>query len=135
MAQHNPRKNQPWRGGHKKNKQNRRPELDRIQFQTPESSCPFCSNQISDFSTAIARREDGAPSHFDCVIADLSTQEELGSDEKICYLGNGSFGIIKERLNSRTNRFFIRKRIQYEAADKKIEWRRSMSEQVLDKFK
>ena len=90
MAHHNPNKIRPWRGGNRKNKQNRRSELERIKFKIPE---------------------------------------------KICYLGNGSFGIIKERLNSRTNRFFIRKRIQYEAADKKSEWRRDISEQVLNKFK
>ena len=135
MAHNNTNKKRPWRGGNRKNKQNRRPELERIKFKIPEGIGPFCHNPISDFSTAIARREDGDPSHFDCVIADLAAKEELGSDEKICYLGNGSFGIIKESLNSRTNRIFIRKRIQYEAADKKSEWRRDISEQVLNKLK
>ena len=135
MAHLNPNKNRPGRGGNRKYKQSRKPELERIKFKIPESTCPFCHNLISDFSTAIARSDDGTPSHFDCVIVDLVAKEELGSDEKICYLGNGSFGIIKERLNSRTNRFFIRKRIQYEAADKKSEWRKDISEQVLNKFK
>jgi len=97
----------------------------------PVFQCPFCGENIRDLNTAIARREDGAPSHFDCVVKALNETEDLQKDERIWYLGNGSFGIVKERPNSRNNRFFIRKRIQYEDNEKKIEWRKNISEEIL----
>ena len=100
-------------------------------IQTPVFQCPFCGENIRDLKTAIARREDGEPSHFDCVVKAISKIEELQKDEKIWYLGNGSFGIVKERPNSRSNKFFVRKRIQYEDKEKKIDWRKNISEEML----
>lgn len=99
--------------------------------QTPQYFCPFCGERIRALKTAVARKEDNAPSHFDCVLKNLSDQEELNPGEKMCYLGNGSFGIIKEKVGSMSNRFFVRKRIQYENKETKIEWRRQLSDRVV----
>lgn len=116
------------------NNQNRNKRRRHSNFRRsdmPVYQCPFCGENIRELSTAIARREDGAPSHFDCVVKVLQTTEELQNDERIWYLGNGSFGVVKERPNSRNNRFFVRKRIQYEDNEKKLEWRKNISEEIL----
>lgn len=79
--------------------------------------CPICSKPIRDESTAITSREGNEASHFDCVLAELRKNEELQPNEKICYLGKGSFGIVSIRSSSGPIRFLIRKRIQYEKTD------------------
>ena len=48
----------------------------------------------------------------------------LGQNEKICYLGKGSFGIVQFRPHSGHSNIFIRKRIQYEDPEPVPEWRR-----------
>ncbi len=91
--------------------------------------CPFCGNSVKDIYTAIASEEDEAPSHFDCIIKELEKRETLEKDEKIVYLGRGSFGIIKTR-NSGSIKFFVRKRIQYEKEEKKFDWRKKISNRI-----
>ena len=118
-------------GQNNQNRKKRRRYSNYRRIQTPVFQCPFCGENIRDLKTAIARREDGEPSHFDCVVKALAEKEDMQKDEKIWYLGNGSFGIVKERPNSRNNKFFVRKRIQYEDNEKKIEWRKNISEEML----
>lgn len=84
--------------------------------------CPICNKPIRDISTAISSREKKDLSHFDCVLLELRKREELQPNEKICYLGRGSFGIISFRSSGGPIRFLIRKRIQYEDRDHTPEW-------------
>ncbi len=91
--------------------------------------CPYCGNSVKDINTAIAAEESDAPAHFDCIIREIEKRETLEKDEKICYLGRGSFGIIKTR-NGGSMKFFVRKRIQYEKEEKKYEWRRKVSSRI-----
>jgi hypothetical protein len=79
---------------------------------------------------ALASPENGEPVHFDCVITKLAESEELGPGEKICYLGQGSFGIIKFKSGSNSRDFLIKKRIPYESGDKQAQWRKKMREQL-----
>lgn len=79
--------------------------------------------------TAIAQGEGNAPAHFDCVLRDIAQKEELQPKEKVCYLGNGAFGILKFKQGGPV-RFTIRKRIQYEAAEKDVAWRKRISNRV-----
>ncbi|MDC7126811.1 MAG: hypothetical protein PQJ46_14665 [Spirochaetales bacterium] len=91
--------------------------------------CPYCGNSVKDINTAIASEEDESPAHFDCVLKQLEKRETLEKDEKICYLGRGSFGIVKTR-NGGSMKFFIRKRIQYEKEEKKFDWRKTISKRI-----
>ena len=91
--------------------------------------CPICGNSVKDINTAIAAEESEAPAHFDCIIKQLEQREQLEKDEKICYLGRGSFGIIKTR-NGGSMKFFVRKRIQYEKEEKKFDWRKKVSDRI-----
>jgi hypothetical protein len=76
--------------------------------------CPVCQRPVRDRHTAITYRETKIPAHFHCVIRELQQKEDLGTNEKICYLGQGSFGIVSFRSSASPVRFIIKKRIQYE---------------------
>ena len=89
-------------------------------------TCPLCGKPVRYLMTAIAQGEGAAPAHFDCVLREIAEKEELEPKEKVCYLGNGTFGILKFKQGGPV-RFSIRKRIQYEAADKDITWRKRIS--------
>jgi len=80
--------------------------------------CPLCEKPIRDPHTAILEKESQKKAHFDCIINLLKQQLLLEENEKIYYLGGGSFGIIRERKTKNRLNFFIRKRIQYEERDK-----------------
>jgi hypothetical protein len=88
--------------------------------------CPLCQKPVRELASAIAHRETGSPAHFDCILRLLREENTPGENEKICYLGNGSFGVVQFRGGSPL-RFFVRKRIQYEKTDPPPEWRRQSS--------
>jgi hypothetical protein len=60
----------------------------------------------------------------------LTEREDLENGEKICYLGNGSFGIVQQRVSGHPLRFFIRKRIQYEPKDAQLSWRTNLQAKI-----
>jgi len=90
-----------------------------------ETPCPICGNKILEISSAITDKTSGDPAHFECIMKKIAEEEEIGPDERVCYLGNGSFGIIQQR-NTNQMKFFIRKRIQYEDKETVKEWRRGL---------
>ncbi len=98
-------------------RKNRQPAYD-----TP---CPICGEAIFEIASAITEKLTGQPAHFECIIKKIAEEENIQEDETICYLGNGSFGIIQKR-NSKQMTFFIRKRIQYEDKDTKKDWRQDL---------
>ena len=93
--------------------------------------CTVCGKAIRNLTTAIAGKKDNSPVHFDCILKKLTDQETLGNNEKICYLGGGSFGIVRQKPGSGSKHFFIRKRIQVEAQDNVLEWRKDISKSLL----
>lgn len=88
--------------------------------------CPICGRPVRYLMTAIAQGESGDPAHFDCVLKVITEHEEIQPREKVCYLGNGSFGIVRFKPGAQV-RFTIRKRIQYEPKDKSYPWRKRIS--------
>ena len=100
----------------------RRSERNRSSRERNFPICHICNKPIRDESTAIATHEKNVTSHFDCVLAELRKSEELQPNEKICYLGKGSFGIISIRSSGGPIRFLIRKRIQFEQKDQASQW-------------
>jgi len=86
--------------------------------------CPICEKAVRDLASAITHRDTGKPAHFDCILKILRDQHSLSENEKICYLGKGSFGIVQFRANASPMRFFIRQRIQYEDLEAVPDWRK-----------
>ncbi|MBI9105491.1 MAG: hypothetical protein JEZ04_02035 [Spirochaetales bacterium] len=109
-------------------RRNRRSRNNRRYQKKDFPICPICGNSVKDINTAIAAEENEAPAHFDCIIKQLEEREQLEKDEKICYLGRGSFGVIKTRNGG--SKFFVRKRIQFEKEEKKFDWRRKISSRI-----
>ena len=92
--------------------------------------CPYCNQVVRDILTAIAVAGDSAPgvAHFDCVLKHITDSEELKPKEKVVYLGNGSFGVVRFRGGSSdSHQFVIRKRIQIEPENTEIAWRKQVS--------
>ena len=116
--------NQPRRSGNRRRRRKRRPR-NYLGNETPPL-CPLCEQSIRDILTAIMI--DDGPAHFDCVLKKLTDEEELRVKEKICYLGGGSFGVVK--FQNDPSMFSIRKRIQIEPKDTPIDWRKRIAENV-----
>jgi hypothetical protein len=114
----NKRRNFSKRNYDKRNKRYRR--------NRPQYKCPICNRPIREFYTAITHKDSEVPAHFDCVLREIKKQEELSQNEKICYLGNGSFGVITFRTPNSPIKFLIRKRIQYETKDENPPWRKKL---------
>ena len=89
--------------------------------------CPLCNNKIEELCSANNYRETDTPAHFDCIIKSIENSEELASHEKICYLGNGSFGVVRFQKDPSSFPFIIRKRIQYEDPNSLATWRTKLS--------
>ncbi len=88
--------------------------------------CPVCGKPVRDLAAALTHRVSRQPAHFDCVVRELRESNEVAPQEKICYLGGGSFGILEFRPSAGSPRFVIKKRIQYEEKETPQEWKRPL---------
>ena len=89
--------------------------------------CPECGELITDIASAVADKSTGKPVHFECVMNRLNETEKVGQNEKICYIGQGRFGILYFENPRDQRHFTIKKIIEWEERDKKIDWRDEMS--------
>ncbi len=87
--------------------------------------CPVCGKPVRELSMALCHRVSKTPAHFDCVLKELRDVNEVLPQEKICYLGGGTFGILQFKAQG-TNKFTIRKKITYEEKDFPQEWKRPL---------
>lgn len=86
--------------------------------------CPICNEPIYIIEEAIRHNGTGELAHFECILKEIKENNlsEMEEEDKIVYLGSGTFGIIQERQSGKNSRFFVRKRINYENKKvKKIE--------------
>jgi len=102
------------------------PLLPANPITTPD--CPWCGKQISDITTAICDKETGFPVHFDCVLQRIASTETLGTNDGVCYIGGGRFGIVHYNNPPDARDFTIKKIFEWEARDNTNEWRRPISE-------
>jgi hypothetical protein len=86
--------------------------------------CPVCGKQVRELASALTHRVARQPAHFDCVMREIRDSNEVAPQEKVCYLGGGSFGIIELRPPGGPSRFVIRKRIQYEEKETPQDWKK-----------
>jgi len=102
------------------------PVLPANPITTPD--CPWCGKPIKDITTAISDKDTGRPVHFDCVLARISEMEPLETNDSVCYIGGGRFGIIHYNNPPDTRDFTVKKIFEWEAKDNTNEWRRPISE-------
>jgi len=89
--------------------------------------CPISGEPIKDILTAIAHPETGKPANLESVIGQLEQSEPLGEGERICYIGEGTFGVVKEEKERGKTVVTIRKRIEYEDSRAVYPWRKELS--------
>jgi hypothetical protein len=97
---------------------------------SPPPDCPLCGKPIMDISSALAEKASKAPAHFDCVLNSLSEIEKLGSQERLVYLGCGSFAVVEGNPQT-PQKFAIIRKIQYEERDSKPDWRKDLNRAVI----
>jgi len=102
------------------------PVLPENPITTP--ACPWCGKQIDDITSAITDKDTGLPVHFDCVLARIAGMETLESNDVVCYIGGGRFGVVHYNNPPGTNDFTIKKIYEWEVKDSIGEWRRPISE-------
>jgi hypothetical protein len=115
------------RGNNRRRNNRRREEIPRIQY--PTMDCAICGETIKDVSNAIATGEEGRPAHFDCILRQLSAQEDLASGERIIYLGSGNFGVIAPSNEDHVP-FTIVRKLPIEEFKELPEWRREIKFQL-----
>ena len=74
----------------------------------------------------LTHRASRLPAHFDCVFRELRDVNGISPQEKLCYLGSGSFGILEFKAPGGPSKFVIRKRIQYEEKETPQEWKKPL---------
>jgi len=101
------------------------PELPENPITTPD--CPWCGKQITDITTAISDKDSGMPVHFDCVLARITEAEQLDTNDSVCYIGGGRFGIVHYNNPPDMRDFSIKKIFEWEPKDSDKEWRKPIS--------
>ncbi|MBL8968156.1 MAG: hypothetical protein JNG85_14210 [Spirochaetaceae bacterium] len=92
--------------------------------------CPLCGKPVYDLSTAVgADKENAVPAHFDCVLERVAAAESLGPNERLVYLGSGSFGVV-EFKDKNESAFVVKRRVQWEKEGEKKDWRRGLSSRI-----
>ncbi len=126
----NQRQGQPGRnpsGGRRSPPDRARDAAGHVQFPEPPRvypDCPVCQQQVRELPSALTHRATGQPAHFDCIMRELRDSNELLPQERICYLGGGTFGIIE--LRPGPGRFVVKRRIPYEEKEAVQEWKKPL---------
>ncbi len=116
------------RGGNKSKRDGLHPEA-LAAIPTPQrrepSDCPICGKVVRDVHSAIAYGEDDKPAHLECVLKEIGERESIASDERLCYIGAGRFGVIKSKIGKQG--LEVVRTIQYEERENAVQWRREAS--------
>lgn len=98
------------------------------QMKAREVICPMCNQPITEMASAMTDKSSGKPAHFDCVLSKVKESEPTSENEKISYIGQGRFAVLYYENPRDQRTFSIKKIIEWEDREKKIEWRDEMSE-------
>ncbi len=109
------------------------PEKHYLPEPVPERDyepCPISGKEIDDIASAIAHPQTGRPARFESVVESLSAQceEEINEDQRIAYLGRGTFGLITfEKVPGKSQPMLVvKKYFEYEDNEKHT-WRRELA--------
>lgn len=107
------------------------PQSERVKMPDPppkrQYTCALTKKPITNVLTAIAHPDSQEPVEFDAVVQRLAEQEDLGDNQRIAYIGEGSFGVVEERRERGKYSLVITKKIPYEDSRAKNKWRQELS--------
>ena len=116
----------PGQGGAHERPRWTAPSLPANPITSPD--CPWCGKPIKDITTAISDKESGNPVHFDCVLARIVEMEHLETNDSVCYIGGGRFGVIHYNNPPDMRDFTVKRILEWEVKEKNYEWRKPISE-------
>lgn len=99
------------------------------EFRSEVKICEICGKVISpeDIESAVSNRETGNPAHFDCVLKQICDSEKPGPNERVTYIGQGRFAVLHFENPHDLRHFSIRRTIEWEDRDNRLEWRNEMA--------
>jgi len=97
-------------------------------IQLKSLNCAYCGNPIEEMASAMGSKEKGEPVHFDCVLNKIKETEKIAPDESVTYIGQGRFGIVHFDNPQDLRHFQIRRIIEWEERDNKMDWRQEISD-------
>ena len=89
--------------------------------------CSCCGKEIGDYWSAVCSKEEDGLLHFECAMSIVRKNETIEADEKLSYIGNGRFAVIKFADPKNPKRFSIRKIINWESEGQHPKWREDIS--------
>lgn len=105
-----------------------RKEKEIAALKTQAMICPICGKQIDDIASSISDKNTQNPIHFECAMAEVAKTEHCGENEKICYIGQGRFGVLYFENPRDQRHFVIKKIINIEDTNTVAPWRSKLSE-------
>jgi hypothetical protein len=117
----------------RRGRRHQRPSGDRGERPAPPPQaprvfpgCPVCGEPVRELSSALTHRQSGKPAHFDCIVKELREANPLGPQERLCYLGGGTFGVLTWRVEGNPASFVVKRRIPYEDPHAPQEWKKQL---------
>lgn len=89
--------------------------------------CSCCGKEIDDYWSAVCSKGGDGLLHFDCAMSMVSENEKIEAGEKLSYIGNGRFAVIRFADPKNPKRFSIRKIINWESEGQHPKWREDIS--------
>lgn len=89
------------------------PPLPVKKVEEPLVDCPLCGKVIANIANALTNPEGGF-CHFDCVLEKIAKDEKITDDQKVSYIGRGTFAIVEK---GEAHAFTIEKRIVWETPE------------------
>lgn len=88
----------------------------RMEEDAEKPICPICNKPIYITEEGITHNGTGELAHFECILEEIkrNNMNDIEENDKVVYLGSGTFGIIRERQSGKNFKLFVRKRINYE---------------------
>ncbi|MFW5800864.1 MAG: hypothetical protein ACOCVC_02425 [Spirochaeta sp.] len=116
------------RGGRKRLEQRINPEFVTMPDPVPEreyGECPISHEPIDDIYAAVDDPDTGKPARFEAVLDKLAKRENIAENERIVYIGSGTFAVAED--NPKGGFPVIKRRIEFEDTHHRTEWRKELS--------
>jgi hypothetical protein len=72
------------------------PQLPVRKINEPLEVCPICNKVVSNIAEAFTS-EAGGHCHFDCVLNQITESETLTENQKVSYIGRGTFAVVEPK--------------------------------------
>ena len=72
------------------------PQLPVKRVSEPLETCKICGQVIDVIASALTHPEGGF-CHFDCVLEQIAAQQPLAANQKVSYIGRGTFAVVETK--------------------------------------